>query len=437
LPHDHHLLRGDRRPRCARGRAGRVIGYGNQGRSVGAEPPRQRCAPIVLVRRDETREQAQAGTASRRTTSRRPTTPTSICIPRPDRRDRVTPAGAARRLCVIVASGTRSLRPARPAGRQGMVAPRMLGPKCAACYEEGRRLHHRDRCPPTTPPGARRACPRDRQGDRGLRQGGLSSRRCRKRCSTRCRAGALRRARSGEQLIRAAGMGFFFSGAWHPDRAIVGGARALGRGRADVPPVASRSALRRPVGVPLATMQYGQLTRRGRYDHLDFAATMRRARRTDIESGRFADECGQRNAMPATRRSPAQGATRRPARFREFTKRRSAPPRANGRHLVTHSVPTTEAGRSFSIGRIAWIGFSDRNFAGRQYATLNVPGYLAHERCGRSRAVRTHAPTCSSGRARGEWGIDRTIRGPRRPSRRTRYSMRSRSSAPPRCTRNT
>ena len=37
------------------------------------------------------------------------------------------------------------------------------------------------------------------------------------------------------------------------------------------------------------TSQYGQLSRRGRYDHLDFAATMRELA-DDIASGRFADE---------------------------------------------------------------------------------------------------------------------------------------------------
>ena len=37
------------------------------------------------------------------------------------------------------------------------------------------------------------------------------------------------------------------------------------------------------------TSQYGQLTRRGRYDHLDFLPTMRELT-DDIESGRFADE---------------------------------------------------------------------------------------------------------------------------------------------------
>jgi ketol-acid reductoisomerase len=37
------------------------------------------------------------------------------------------------------------------------------------------------------------------------------------------------------------------------------------------------------------TSQYGQLTRRGSYDHLEFLPTMRRLA-DDIESGRFADE---------------------------------------------------------------------------------------------------------------------------------------------------
>ena len=37
------------------------------------------------------------------------------------------------------------------------------------------------------------------------------------------------------------------------------------------------------------TSQYGQLSRRGRYDHLDFASVMRELT-DDIESGRFADE---------------------------------------------------------------------------------------------------------------------------------------------------
>ncbi|MGH8979221.1 MAG: ketol-acid reductoisomerase, partial [Acidimicrobiia bacterium] len=37
------------------------------------------------------------------------------------------------------------------------------------------------------------------------------------------------------------------------------------------------------------TSQYGQLSRRGRFDHLDFASVMRELT-DDIVSGRFADE---------------------------------------------------------------------------------------------------------------------------------------------------
>jgi ketol-acid reductoisomerase len=51
------------------------------------------------------------------------------------------------------------------------------------------------------------------------------------------------------------------------------------------------------------TSQYGQLTRRGRYDHLDVATTMR-GLTDDITSGRFADEWdAERDADHATLRA--------------------------------------------------------------------------------------------------------------------------------------
>jgi ketol-acid reductoisomerase len=43
------------------------------------------------------------------------------------------------------------------------------------------------------------------------------------------------------------------------------------------------------LGFHSPTSQYGQLSRRGVYDHLDFAPTMRRIT-DDIASGRFAEE---------------------------------------------------------------------------------------------------------------------------------------------------
>ena len=67
------------------------------------------------------------------------------------------------------------------------------------------------------------------------------------------------------------------------------------------------------------TSQYGQLTRRGRYDHLDFVATMR-ALADDIESGRFADEWDAErdagyptlDAVEGTARGPGRSASTKP-----------------------------------------------------------------------------------------------------------------------------
>jgi ketol-acid reductoisomerase len=48
------------------------------------------------------------------------------------------------------------------------------------------------------------------------------------------------------------------------------------------------------------TSQYGQLSRRGRYDHLDIVATMRELT-DDIASGRFADEWDAERAAGSPR----------------------------------------------------------------------------------------------------------------------------------------
>ena len=65
------------------------------------------------------------------------------------------------------------------------------------------------------------------------------------------------------------------------------------------------------------TSQYGQLSRRGRYDHLDFASTMRELT-DDIASGRFADEWdAERDAGYREARASSRSNTRAPA-VREF-----------------------------------------------------------------------------------------------------------------------
>ena len=77
------------------------------------------------------------------------------------------------------------------------------------------------------------------------------------------------------------------------------------------------------------TSQYGQLTRRGSYDHLDFLPKMRELA-DDIESGRFADEWDAERDAGYPRAHRAEGAARRAGGTR--VRRRAAPaPRARSR----------------------------------------------------------------------------------------------------------
>ena len=114
-----------------------VVGYGNQGRSWALNLRDSGCAPLVCVRRDETRERAEAdGFAVEDIEVANDAD--LICVLVPD--DvipllKVRPRGTS---CVIVASGY-SLAFGRlvPPGDAGMIAPRMLGPEVRRCYEEG------------------------------------------------------------------------------------------------------------------------------------------------------------------------------------------------------------------------------------------------------------------------------------------------------------
>ena len=74
------------------------------------------------------------------------------------------------------------------------------------------------------------------------------------------------------------------------------------------------------------TSQYGQLSRRGRFDHLDFTATMR-GLADDIASGRFADEWdAERDAgYPALNRLKEQHAGPAVREFEAELRRRLGP----------------------------------------------------------------------------------------------------------------
>ncbi len=208
-----------------------------------------------------------------------------VCILVPD--DVIPLLGLAPgpRSCVIVASGyTLAFGRLAPAGDAGMVAPRMLGPEVRRCYEEGVGFItavgvHRDVT------GAALGCVLAvAAAIGGLRQGGIEL--------TPMQEAVL--DLGVEQVLSPALSAV--SGAFVqtmvergiPIEAVVTELVLSGE-------VERTYRLLREVGYAVQseyhspTSQYGQLTRRGRYDHLDLLPTMR-ALAGDIESGRFADE---------------------------------------------------------------------------------------------------------------------------------------------------
>ena len=166
----------------------------------------------------------------------------------------------------------------------------------------------------------------------------------------------------GEQHVRADD-----ARARHPDRGDRHRARAVGRGRAH------HTGCVREVGYAVQsefhspTSQYGQLTRRGRYDHLDFATTMRRLA-DDIESGRFADEwdaerdAGYPNLVRCASSSPGRpSASSRSSSATELGRRQrlvkrqslliSSPCHEDGRRAHQHRSGTRACGSRRSARR--------------------------------------------------------------------------------------
>jgi ketol-acid reductoisomerase len=261
-----------------------VIGYGNQGRSWALNLRDSGCAPLVCVRRDATRERAEADGFEVHDVERASDADV-ICVLVPDD---VVPLIGLRpgpSSCVIVASGYNlAFGRLTPDGDAGMVAPRMLGPEVRLCYEEGVGFIsavgvHRD--------VTGRAWPRVLAVARAvgaLRQGGFE-------------LSPMQEAvldLGVEQVLSpaltAVNNAFVQTMVEHgiPIEAIVCELVLSGE-------VERTYRLLREVGYAVQsefhspTSQYGQLSRRGRYDHLDVHSTMR-ALCDDIESGRFADE---------------------------------------------------------------------------------------------------------------------------------------------------
>src|SRR3984893_1210618 len=261
-----------------------VVGYGDQGRSWALNLRDSALDVSVCVRADETRERAMLDGF----------TPGDfadanladvVCVLVPDDVIPSLPLSPRDDALIVVASGyTLAFGRLDPQCDAGMVAPRMLGPEVRRCYEEGVGfitavgVHH----DATGRALARVLAVAKAIG--GLRQGGLAL--------TPMQEAVL--DLGVEQVLSpaltAVNTAFVQTMIEHgiPLEAIVVELVLSGE-------VERTCRLLREVGYAVQsefhspTSQYGQLTRRGRYDHLDFLPTMRTLAE-DITSGRFADE---------------------------------------------------------------------------------------------------------------------------------------------------
>jgi ketol-acid reductoisomerase len=261
-----------------------VVGYGNQGRSWALNLRDSKADVTVCVRADASREQAQAdGFATAEIADAQAAD--VLCVLVPD--DVIATLGLVPRpsaLSVVASGYTLAFDRFDPPGDVGMVAPRMLGPEVRRCFQEGVGFIsavgvHRD----VSGEALARTLAIAR-GIGGLRQGGLAL--------TPHQEAVLDLA--VEQVLSPA--------LAHVNQSFVTAMLAQGIPLEAVMTELMLSGeversyrLLREVGFTgqfgfhSPTSQYGQLSRRGAYDALDFAQPMRRLT-DDIASGRFADE---------------------------------------------------------------------------------------------------------------------------------------------------
>ena len=261
-----------------------VVGYGNQGRSWALNLRDSGVDVHVCVRQDASREQARAdGFEAHELDAANDAD--VLCVLVPDDVVPLLPLRPRSDACTIVASGyTLAFDRIRPEGDLGMVAPRMLGPEVRRCYEEGGGF--------ITAVGVHR----DVTGNATARVLGIA------KAIGGLREGAIELTAMQEAVLDLAVEQVLSPALTAVNTAFVG--TMLDHG---IPleaimvelvlsgEVERTYRLLREVGYAVQsefhspTSQYGQLSRRGRYDHLDFRSTMEELT-ADIESGRFADE---------------------------------------------------------------------------------------------------------------------------------------------------
>lgn len=261
-----------------------VVGYGNQGRSWALNLRDSGVGVRVCVRSDESQEQATRdgfetdGLASASDAD-------VLCVLVPD--DVIPQLGLDPRTdaCTIVASGyTPAFERFLPDGDIGMVAPRMLGPEVRRCYEEGVGFIsaigvHTD----------------------------VTGHALERTLATALAIGALRQGAIELTLEQEAILDLAVEQVLSPALTAVNNAfvaTMLGRGipiEAIVTELVLSGEVERTYRLlreegfaaqseyHSPTSQYGQLSRRGRFDHLDVRSTMEQIT-DDIASGAFADE---------------------------------------------------------------------------------------------------------------------------------------------------
>lgn len=274
----------DADPAALDGQRVAVVGYGNQGRSWALNLRDSGVDPLVCVRADASRDQAVAdGFAAAEVAVADDADVVCVLIP-----DDVIPSLPLRRrddALTIVASGyCLAFDRFRPAGDLAMVAPRMLGPEVRRCYEEGVGF--------ITAVGV----DTDRTGTALARTLAVT------RAIGGLRQGAIELTPRQEAVLDLA-----VEQVLSPALTRVNGAFVATMLEQGIPLEAVLAELTlsgeiertyrllREEGFVAQmehhspTSQYGQLSRRGRFDHLDVETTMRELT-DDITSGRFADE---------------------------------------------------------------------------------------------------------------------------------------------------
>ena len=261
-----------------------VVGYGNQGRSWALNLRDSGLDVMVCARADDTRRAAEEDGFTARDVEAADDADV-VCLLVPDDVIPTLPIAPRVDSLVIVASGyTLAFERLDPPGDAGMVAPRMLGPEVRRCYEEGVGFITAVGVQKDSTGTALARTLAVAKGIGGLRQGALAL--------TPMQEAVLDLAveQALSPMLRRVNESFIGVMLEHgiPIEAILTELFLSGE-------VERTYRLVRLEGGAAQTLhhsptsQYGQLSRIGKYDHLDVAATMRELVQ-HITSGEFADE---------------------------------------------------------------------------------------------------------------------------------------------------